>query len=88
MRTCEGPPLRPWVDMGPAAQDAVPELVRLLKDPDAAVRRAAAEALGQIGPAAKDAVPELVKLLKDPDKSVRTGCRFCPSLDSHGGETG
>src|SRR3954465_7879732 len=45
--------------IGPAARDAVPELARLLNDPDKGVRAAAASALGRIGPAARDAVPEL-----------------------------
>ncbi len=57
--------------IGPAAKDAVPHLVELLKDPDALVRRAAAGALGMIGAAAKDAVPHLIDLLKDSDTDVR-----------------
>ena len=59
--------------LGPAAKDAVPDLVKLLDDPDEGVRWAAASALGGIGPAAKDAAPDLVKLLKDPDEGVRRG---------------
>ncbi len=56
--------------IGPAAKDAVPHLVELLKDPDADVRWAAAGALGMIGAAAKDAVPHLVELLKDSNTDV------------------
>ena len=44
-----------------AAKDAVPHLVDLLKDLDAGVRRAAADALGRIGGEAKAAVPDLVE---------------------------
>ena len=50
----------------PVPKDAVPELARLLKDPDVFVRRDVATALGGIGLAAKDAAPELAKLLKGP----------------------
>ena len=57
--------------LGPAAQDAVPALVPLLKDPKASVRRAAASALGGLGPAAQDAVPALVPLLNDPEADVQ-----------------
>jgi HEAT repeat protein len=47
--------------LGPAADSAVPELARLLGDPEAFVRVSAAEALGRLGPAAGAAVPELMK---------------------------
>jgi HEAT repeat protein len=57
--------------IGPAAKDAVPELVKLLNDPDTGVRWAAVIALGSVEPGAKDAAPELVRLLKDPDGYVR-----------------
>jgi HEAT repeat protein len=53
---------------GPAE---VSSLVPLLKDPSAATRREAANALWQIGPSAKEAVPALQVLLKDPDETVR-----------------
>ncbi len=42
-----------------------------LKDQDAFVRRAAAEALGGIGPEAKEAVPDLRAALKDRNVGVR-----------------
>jgi HEAT repeat protein len=86
--------------MGPAAEDAVPDLVQLLsvsnetvrshagkaladlgvvavpslilalKQPEPAVRVAAAETLGNIGPAAKEAIPALATLLGDEDQEV------------------
>ena len=40
--------------LGAAARVAVPDLARLLKDPEVFVRQAAAMALGGIGPAAKE----------------------------------
>ena len=43
------------------AQDTVPALVELLKDPDKDVRREAASALGRLGRAAQAAVPALVR---------------------------
>jgi HEAT repeat protein len=52
--------------MGADAKDAVPQLVRLLDDPDPAVRKAAARTLGRIGPAAQEAVPALMKSLLEP----------------------
>ncbi len=47
--------------MGPAAEPAVPALVRALGDRDPAVRQWSAKALGNIGPAAEEAVPALVE---------------------------
>jgi HEAT repeat protein len=44
----------------------VPQLRRLLDDPDAEQRIAAAEALGQIGTAAQSALPRLRELRDDP----------------------
>jgi hypothetical protein len=49
----------------------VSSLVAHLKDEVPAVRRAAAEALGQIGPEAKAAVPALRDALRDEDGGVR-----------------
>lgn len=67
--------------IGPAAKDAVPALVRVLKDPHTVVtvgakkghkvRELAAWALGKIGPEAKDAVPSLVQALGDDNSEVR-----------------
>jgi HEAT repeat protein len=50
-------------EIGPAAKDAVPDLIEALKDRD--MRPIAVGALGRIGPAAKDAVPALIEALKD-----------------------
>jgi len=47
--------------MGPPAKDAVPDLIRSLRDSDPKVRQWAAKALGSIGPAAEKAVPALVQ---------------------------
>jgi HEAT repeat protein len=56
---------------GPAAKDAVPDLVPKLKSPAPLVRQNAALALGAIGPGAKSAVPALEGALKDPEWAVR-----------------
>ncbi|MCX8140265.1 MAG: HEAT repeat domain-containing protein [Gemmataceae bacterium] len=53
------------------ARPAVPGLVQALRDPQAAVRAAAAEALAVAGPEAKSAAAELVTLLRDSDPAVR-----------------
>jgi len=45
--------------MGPANEDAVPELAKALQDPDPMVRAGAARALGRIGPAARPALSAL-----------------------------
>jgi HEAT repeat protein len=57
--------------IGPAAKEAVPALIAVLKDEDSELRASAATALGGIGPAAKEAVPALSVALKDKDKRVR-----------------
>lgn len=49
------------------AKPAVPDLVKLLQDPEPDVRSGAASCLGRIGPAAEEAVPALVKSLDDPE---------------------
>jgi HEAT repeat protein len=53
-------------EIGPPAKDAVPDLIKALKDPEHFVRGAAARALGSIGPAAVDALPALAAMLEDP----------------------
>jgi HEAT repeat protein len=50
---------------------AVPAVARHLEDPDAAVRRAAADALGACGLSASAAVPALTRLLDDEDAGAR-----------------
>jgi hypothetical protein len=49
--------------MGPAAAPAVPDLIKALDDPVAAVRFPATVALMEIGPAAKAAVPRLQQMM-------------------------
>src|SRR5262245_22896481 len=53
------------------SKEAIPELIRALKDKDAGVRASAAEALWTIGAEAHEAVPHLVPLLKDKEAGVR-----------------
>jgi GNAT superfamily N-acetyltransferase len=52
-------------EMGPAAKDAVPDLILLLESADDSIRLNAdiVRAIGAIGPAAKDAVPALARAL-------------------------
>ena len=57
--------------LGDQARPAVPALVQLLQDREAAVRASAAECLGAIGPAAAPAVPALVRLLESRPGPVR-----------------
>jgi hypothetical protein len=57
--------------LGHFGPKAVPILTQTLRDSDADVRWAAADALGRIGPAAKDAVAALVQALKDPIRIVQ-----------------
>ena len=53
-------------------KDAVPLVLDLLKkDKEAAVRKAAADALGRMDPDAKMTVPVLIDALKDKDAGVR-----------------
>jgi HEAT repeat protein len=56
---------------GPEAAQAVPELIRALRDEDRRVRWFAAEALGLIGPDAESAVPALIEALRS--DAVATG---------------
>jgi HEAT repeat protein len=55
-----------------------PDLVRLLADGEARIRRRAALAIGRVGLA--DGVPPLVKLLGDPDVEVRQMAAFALGL--------
>jgi WD40 repeat protein/tRNA A-37 threonylcarbamoyl transferase component Bud32 len=59
--------------IGPAAKQAVPQMVELLKshEKDSAIRFAAASALVLIGPAGEVAIPTLIETLNDPGPSKR-----------------
>jgi HEAT repeat protein len=62
-------------EIGPAAKDAVPQLIELLKsskDPEGFLNVVAADALGKIGPAASNAVPALIVALKSDDVRLPT----------------
>jgi len=54
-------------------KDAVPELMRMLGDPNPATRRNAVVALGEVGPPAADVAMEKLREMaeKDPDEGVR-----------------
>src|SRR5262249_49056192 len=56
--------------LGPAAKDAVPDLLRIMDDDRPFGKRAAVEALGCIGPAAREALPVLHKALRAEDGSI------------------
>jgi HEAT repeat protein len=60
-------------DIGPAASETVPDLIRAISDEQISVQWAAIESLGEIGPEARSALPVLRGLLADEDNhsSVR-----------------
>lgn len=63
-----------FFNWGPAAEEAVPHLIRALRDApadDYVLKRSAASALGRIGKAASDAVPVLSTLLTNTSCRVR-----------------
>jgi chromosome segregation ATPase len=55
----------------PSPEDKVGDYVKALKSKDAAVRKQAAAALGEMGDKAKAAVPALREALVDPDEGVQ-----------------
>lgn len=55
---------------------AVPDLIKLLSDPDVETRWGAVQTLAALGPPAKEALAPLQKLLNDPDPSVSAGAQF------------
>ena len=58
--------------IGKIFPEAIPSLIRVLKNGKGEIKGYAAVALGRAGPAAKDAVPLLIKVLKDEkNKDVR-----------------
>jgi HEAT repeat protein len=62
------------------AEPAVPALIETLRDTDAGVRKAAANALGKVDPDVKLAVPALVDALKDKAPSVRQAAAIALGL--------
>ena len=67
----------------PAARAAIPALTETLRDGDAHVRAAAAEALSEAGPLAKPAVGDLIRIVeKDADKDARL--QACLALGNTG----
>jgi len=68
--------------LGPRADDAVTNLVRLLKGDDRYMARDATRALGAIGPAARWSVPAIVAQMTEPDNDIRTA--FHMSLQAIG----
>jgi HEAT repeat protein len=65
--------------MGPAAKEAVPTLLELLKDGSAQNRKLAAWTLGYIGQGAVEAIPALLVAIRDADEGVRK--MACAALD-------
>ena len=69
--------------MGAQAKDALPELVRLLKDPDEAVQNQAVRVLSQINPVAvPTAVPTLLKAPARRRSPRPPACRPSPQADA------
>ncbi|MGH7162395.1 MAG: HEAT repeat domain-containing protein, partial [Planctomycetota bacterium] len=60
-----------WFAAAAFAAESIDALVAKLKDPDAKVREAAAEALGESGKDAASAAPALREALQDPERAVR-----------------
>ncbi len=64
------------IESGPAAERAIPSLLKLLDcDPPYKYRQFAADAVGAIGPAAGELTPLLLKMAaEDPEEQVRNAC--------------
>ncbi len=58
--------------LGPAATEAVPQIVDALQEASGAFRENLQVALRRIGPDAAPAIDELIRSLEDPDQEVRT----------------
>jgi len=52
-------------EIGTGSAASIPELVKLVKSPDADIRETAIISLGEIGPAAMKAEPELIEIMKN-----------------------
>ncbi len=65
------PAVRPVGGVGPEVQLFVPTLVLALQSHDEAVRRTAAESLGDLGTEAKEALAALRQVRQDREESVR-----------------
>jgi HEAT repeat protein len=64
--------IRAVAEFKQAGAEAVPSLIEMTRNPDAAVRRQAVRALGKIGVRALDALPQLMALTTgDPEPGVR-----------------
>jgi HEAT repeat protein len=63
---CSDPPGPPMAHGKP-----IEHWLRALRDPDANIRKRAADVLGNVGPADPTIVPELASALKDPSRTVR-----------------
>lgn len=57
---------------GPAAKQALPQLMEALKESDATLRQLAIRIIGQIGPAADKAVPVLLEIVKNTTQPENT----------------
>lgn len=63
-------------DIGPTtAEEGVPALIPMLKDPATRVRRDAVRSLGYIGEASRVAVPQIIELIDDPEEIVRDAAK-------------
>lgn len=74
------------LDSAPPRKEWVPRLINDLQDQDAAVRNAAAKALGQIGPSAKEAVPALTATFEDKNQDVHVRVTAADALAQIGPE--
>jgi HEAT repeat protein len=61
---------------GAKGKAAVPELAKIVADPDPEMRMQTLIALGEIGPDSKTVLPAIVKALGDKESSVRYGATF------------
>ena len=68
MRRSARRPFLALAELGPAAKAAIPDLAKVLRDPDRYVATDAGRILEKMG---ADAVPSVVEMLQDPDPRVR-----------------